>query len=222
MVTSRQSKCHICGMNLHAPTQRVPCSHYDSNVHSTVDPQAPKATRAPQVPSSFPTLSTSLDNMCKCHNNTDKTRSRQTVTPNAGGLAATSYKTHEDAACLANSNSPTACSSATETQITTLQPVVLHDRGTQTPRNQTPPHVDTFIPPPAFVSTRHTRIRPGPHDERAGLPALLIRLNSRNAFPDPWSSEVAHTFPSSVRLEVLANTLENLEPLLDFPSNTPN
>lgn len=209
-------------MDPHAPSRRVPCSHYDSNAHSTVDPQAPKATRAPQVPSPLPALPNSssrmLDiNMCKCHNNTDQILSRQTVTPCAGGPPVTSHGTHADAACQPSANSHTACPSTTEDQITTTQAVVLHDRGTQTRRKQTPQHTDTSI----LVSTSHTPIRPRPYDESGRVPALLLRLNSRNAFPDPWSSEVAHTFPWSVRLEALADTLEALEPLLDFPKNTP-
>ena len=222
MVSSYQSECHICGMSSHTPTRHEPGNHYDSNPHFTVDPQASKTTQTAHATSSLPVLLTSPCNinMCRCTNTSkDKIPSRPTAqhgTPCAVDLPATIPTTRTCVACPAHSNSPMADPSITKAQVPTFMPVVLHDHAIRSLQKQTPSHADRSIPPPAFMQTSHTLIRPQHHNSDGGCSAPLLPLNLRNAFPDPWSSEVAHTFPSSVRLAALANRLDVLEPLLDI------
>lgn len=58
---------------------------------------------------------------------------------------------------------------------------------------------------------------PQPYEQEGGPPVSLLSLIARDIFADPWNSEYAHKFPSSVRLGVLVNTLNNLETLLNIP-----
>ena len=215
MVASLHSECHICGMSSHAPTRHEPGNHYDT--HTTADPQSTNVTET-----GSPTTSTSSTpdmNMCRyTHTNTDKTPTRPTAphgTPCVVGLPATSHKMHTYVTC------PAQGSSTTKVQVPTPQPVILHGHETRTLPTQTPSRADTFNPPPTLMQTVPTPIESRLHGGDGGCLAPRLPLNTRNAFPDPWSSEVAHTFPWSVRLGALAETLDRLEqPLLGIPNVT--
>ena len=221
MVASLQSECHSCGMSSPASTRHEPGNRYDSDAHATVDSQSSNVTEPGDA---TPATSRTPDiNMCRCtHANTDKTPSRPTAphgTPYVVGLPATYHKMHTYVTCPACANSPMAGPSTSK-----AQSVILHGHETRTFQKQAPSSADASIPPPILMRTGQTPIEviePPLHGVDGGSSAPLLPFSRRNAFPDPWSSEVAHTFSWSVRLGALADTLDRLEqPLLDIPNTT--
>ena len=109
--------------------------------------------------------------------------------------------------------SPMSDQPCNKLQAQILQPFVVHNHATQT---QTPPHEDTHTPPLVFTPHGHKTVQPQLHGEEGVFPIQVLPLNAR---PDPWSPECAHAFPWSMRLAALADTLDDLEPLLDIQDN---
>ena len=185
MVATLQSQPHIGGMNPDAGTPYIPGKQNDAR--SAIDPHAlnAKATQAARDTSPFPIL------------------------PASSSIAVNINKyRYSSKSAMVHASGP----SAAETQTSNLQPPATH---TPTLQKQIPPRTDcTPTPPPAFVPSGHPLIEPQPHEGEEEMPVPLPPLSSQNAFPDPWSSELAHTFPGSVRPATMANILDDLEPLL--------
>ena len=210
------------------PPSYPPVQHYNHNAHSTVDPQASKTTRAANDQSQLPVLPASPSRNANKNihiGSPSNTPSRSELllngSPHTVDLPATGHEMRITSPAHANSAMVvTAGPSATELKIPMLQPLGVHNDGTQALQNQTPPQEVMHTPPPNFMPLGHNPITTQPYESEGGLPAQLPPLNARGAFPDPWSPEYAHAFPWSVRLAALANTLDDLEPLLDVQNNT--
>ena len=191
-------------MNADTPTLHVPGKHYDKNAHSTIDPQVLlcnplKANRTALEPvldtSLFPALpnspfGTSDIRACTCH---DNDRYQITSRPNLphGSPDVVDLSTMRNKTiCLVHTNSTAVYLTGPSGTDTTVQPVASYDHATQTPQN---------------------------YKGKEESPVPLLPLSPRNAFPDPWSSELAHTFPWSKRFEALEVMLDDLEPSLNLP-----
>ena len=106
----------------------------------------------------------------------------------------------------ANKTAPRCCPKNTPSRAG--QPATSH----KTPPR---PHEDMHTPPRVFMPPGIQPIQPQPREEEGGLPTRSLPLNPRSVFRDPWSPEYAHSYPWSVRLGALANTLDDLEPVLE-------
>ena len=186
-----------CTMNPDTLTPHIPGQHYDKNAHSTIDPQVPplKANKTVLQPvldtSLFPALPnppfrTSEIRACTCH---DNGRSQITSRPNPphGSPHVVGLSTMRNKSiCPVHTNSTAVYLTGPSGTGATVQRVASYNHATQTPQN---------------------------HKGEEELPAPLLPLNPRNA---PWSSELAHIFPSSERFAALKVMLNDLEPSLNL------
>ena len=187
-------------MNPDTPTLHVPGQHYAMNAHSTIDPQVPlcnplEANQTALQPvldtGLFPALPsspfrTSDIRACTCH---DNNRSQITSRPNLphGSPRVVDHSTMRNKTiCPVHTNSTVVYLTGPSGTDATVQRVASYDHATQTPQN---------------------------HEGEEELPALLLPLNPQNA---PWSSEIAHIFPSSERFAALKVMLNDLEPSLNL------
>ena len=194
-------------MNADTPTVHVPGKRYDKNANSTIDPQVPlrnpegplcnslKANRTALQPvldtSLFPALPnppfrTSEIRACTCH---DNGRSQITSRPNPphGSPHVVGLSTMRNKTiCPVHTNSTAVYLTGPSGTDATVQRVASYNHATQTPQN---------------------------HKGEEELPAPLLPLNPRNA---PWSSELAHIFPSSERFAALEVVLDDLKPSLNL------
>ena len=190
-------------MNPDTLTPHVPSQHYDKNTHSTIDPQAPlcnplEANQTALQPvldtNLFPALlnlpfGTSNIRACTCHGY--QITSRPDLPHRSSrvvDLSTTRNKTREYI-CPVHTNSTAVHPIGPSGTDATVQPVASYDHATQTPQNQ---------------------------KGKEELLVPLLPLSPRNGFPDPWSSEVAHIFPSSERFAALKVMLNDLEPSLNL------
>lgn len=226
---SFQSQPHSHGMNVDASTSRVPGKNYGHFAQSTVDPQASEAIQCVYSAMLFPVLPTASSkttdiNTCRCSLNiTGRTPSRTDLlhTVDLPSTTRTAHTTHTYVTFPAHASSVTvygADPATSEAQIPTLRSSsTTHDCATWTIEMQAHPLVDTPTPPAALMAPGHPLIEPQLHEGEEETPALLSSLNPPNCLLDPWSAELAHTFPWGVRGALLTILLDDLEPLLDLP-----
>ena len=183
------------------PDTPVPGQHYDKNAHSTIDPRVPLCNPLEANQTALqPVLDTSLYlpalpsspfrtsdiRACTCH---DNNRSQITSRPNLphGSPRMVDHSTMRNKTiCPVHTNSTVVYLTGPSGTDATAQPVASYDHATQTPQN---------------------------HKGEEELPVSLLPLNPRNA---PWSSEIAHIFPSSERFAALKVMLNDLEPSLNL------
>ena len=220
MAVLLQSQSSTNNIDPDAPTLHVPGKPYDcDSAHCTIGLQASKDTQAVHDMRLFPALPNSSSrtaniDKCRCnHRNTDQITYG---TSPMVDLATTNHKWSTNITCPVHTNNAMVYItglSVAEAQILTPHPPVVHDHVTQTHQKQIPPTAGT---PPAFIPPSRQLTEPLPHEGEEGLPASL---NPQNGFPDPWSSELAHTFPWSVRRAALVDTLHALEASLNITTS---
>ena len=192
-----QSQPHPRGMNVNASTPCTTGQHHGHFAQSTVDPH-------------------SLNNTGRTPPRTDHLHTVDL--PSTSRMARTM---HTYVTFPAHASSVTVYGTdpvASEAQIPTFRSSsTVHNCATWTIQMQTHPPSSTPTSPAAFITPGHPLIEPQLHEVEEETPALLSPLNPTNCLLDPWSPELAHTFPWDVRGAALTNFLDDLEPLLDLP-----